>query len=156
MQNSKEHICKICSALTPAYVYTDILTIFAAGIKKIIFSYLYVRISGYEGAVGPWNGIRGSSHSSPPSSCGALGAVCGSPGGGILGCMCDGPTDGAVHPMSPQISPPPFGTGAKGGWYDISGIVPKTIGALVFGALWQPLTSATTCNKRNKIILPVH
>jgi len=135
MQNCKEHIYKICSTLTRAYVYTDILTIFAAGIKEIIFSYLYVRISGYKGTVGPGNGIRGSSLSSLPSSCGALGAVCGSPGGGILGCMYDGPTDGAVHPMSPQISLPPFGTGAKGGWYDISGIVPRTIGALVFRAL---------------------
>ena len=55
----------------------------------------------------------------------------GSPGGGILGCMYDGPTDGAVHP----ISPPSFGTGAKGGWYDISGIVPRTIGAPVLRAL---------------------
>ena len=52
-----------------------------------------------------------------------------------MGCTCDGPTDGAVHPMSPHISPPPFGTGAKGGWYDISGIVPRTIGPLVFRAL---------------------
>jgi hypothetical protein len=155
MQNCKEHICKICSTLTLAYVYTDILTIFSAGIKKTIFSYLYVRISGYKGAAGPWNGIRGSSHS-PPSSCGALGAVGSSPGGGILGCMYDGPTDGAVHPMSPHTSPPSFGTGADGGWYDISGIVPRTIGAPVFRALWQPLTSATTCYERNKSILPVH
>jgi len=45
--------------------------------------------------------------------------------------MYDGPTDGAVHP----ISPPSFGTGAKGGWYDISGIVPRTIGAPVLRAL---------------------
>ena len=156
MQNCKEHICKRCTTLTLGNVYSDILIIFATGIKKIIFNYLYVRISGYKGAEGPWNGIRGSSLSSPPSSCGALGAVCSSRDGGISGCMNDGPRDGAVHPMSPHISPPPFGTGAKGCWYDISGIVPRTIGALVFRALWQPLTSATTCNERNKTILPVH
>jgi len=55
MNVKKNDECKTARNTSPKYVPLLHLhmSIFAAGIKKIIFSYLYVRISGYMGAAGP-------------------------------------------------------------------------------------------------------